>query len=202
MRLYLIRHSLTPETGKRLSSKDPTISLSPQGLAIAADLGKSLAQIPLTAIYTSPHQRCRETAAAVASGRRIRPKIDKAFVEADYGKWLGRPLKSLYRLKAWQEMLSSASRFRFPDGETLQEAQLRAVAGVEVLCDRHPDEAIAVASHGDVIKVILAYYLGIPLDLSSRIDPMAASVSIVDIPKAGSPRVLVFNYMPDPGRWL
>ena len=201
MRLLLIRHSLTPETGKRLSSQDPNISLSPQGLSIAADLGEDLAQIPLAAIYTSPHQRCRETATAVASGRQIRPKIDKAFVEADYGKWLGRPLKSLYRLKAWQEMLGSASRFRFPEGETLQEAQTRAIAGVEVLAARHPGDVIAVASHGDIIKVILAYYLGIPLDLANRIDPMPASVSIVDIPKTGSPRVPVFNYVPDPARW-
>lgn len=201
MRLYLIRHSLTPETGKRLSSQDSTISLSTQGLSIAADLGEHLAQIPLTAIYTSPHQRCRETAAAVASGRQIRPKIDKAFVEADYGKWLGRPLKTLYRLKAWPEMLASASRFRFPDGETLQEAQTRAIAGVESLCKRHPNDAVAVASHGDIIKVILAYYLGIPLDLASRIDPMPASVSIIDLPKSGSPRVPVFNYVRDPARW-
>lgn len=202
MRLYLIRHSLTPETGKRLSSLDPTISLSPQGLSIATDLGASLAEIPLAAIYTSPHQRCQETAAAVAEGRRIRPKIDRAFIEADYGKWLGRPLKSLYRLKAWQDMLNSGSRFRFPDGETLREVQARAIAGVEELCERHSSDAIAVASHGDVVKVIIAYYLGVPLDLAGRIDPMPASVSIVDIPKSGSPRVPVFNYVPDPGRWL
>lgn len=201
MRLYLIRHSLTPQTGKRLSSTDSTISLSPQGLSIATDLGQHLAQIPLAAIYTSPHQRCRETAAAIAAGRRIRPRIDEAFAEADYGKWLGRPLKSLYRLKAWQEMLGSASRFRFPEGETLHEAQTRAVSGVEALCERHPNDAIAVSSHGDIIKVILAYYLGIPLDLANRIDPMPASVSVVDIPRTGSPRVPVINYVPDPGRW-
>ncbi len=201
MRLHLIRHSLTPETGKRLSSLDPDISLSPRGQAIATELGEYLSAVPLEAIYTSPHQRCRQTAAAIARGRRIRPRIDKAFIEADYGRWLGRPLKSLYRLKAWQDLMANASRFRFPDGETLQEVQTRAVTGVENLAARHAGESIAVSSHGDVIKVILAHYLGVPLDHAHRLDPVPASVSIVVIPEVGPARVPVFNAVPDAGRW-
>ena len=201
MRLYLIRHSITPETGKRLSSVDPDIALSTEGRAIAAQLGEFLSSVPMAAVYTSPHRRCRETASAIARGRGIRPRVDRAFVEADYGKWLGRPLKSLYRLKAWQSLLANPSRFRFPDGETLQEVQSRAVAGGEALVERHPDESVAIASHGDVIKVIVAHYLGVPLDLSHRLDPAPASVSVVEIPAAGPPRMSVFNATPDAGRW-
>ncbi len=201
MRVHLIRHSITPETGKRLSSLDPDIGLSPEGERLAEELAQSLQEVTLTAIYTSPHRRCVETASAIAKGRRIRPKIDPAFAEADYGRWLGRPLKSLYRLKAWQDLMVSPSRFRFPDGETLQEVQFRAVAGIESLASRHADDTIAVASHGDVIKVIVAHYLGMPLDLSNRIDPMPASVSVVDIPSKGSPRVSILNYITDTGRW-
>lgn len=201
MRLYLIRHSLTPETGKRLSSLDSSISLSAQGMELASQLGEHLAEIPLAAVYTSPHQRCRETASAITRGRTIRPRVARAFIEADYGKWLGRPLKSLYRTKAWNELMANPSRFRFPEGESLTEIQSRAVAGVEELVSRHGEESIAIASHGDIIKVIVAHYLGIPMDLSHRIDPAPASVSIVDIPPLGQPRVPVFNYTVDTGRW-
>jgi len=201
MRLHLIRHSLTPETGKRLSSQDPNISLSEEGLAIAADLAAYLEPVPLTAIFTSPHQRCRQTALALAKGRGIRPRVDKAFIEADYGKWLGRPLKSLYKLRAWQELALNASRFRFPEGEALLEVQQRAVAGTEALATRHPDDSIAVSTHGDIVKVIVAHYAGVPLDLSYRLDPMPASVSVVHIPKSGPPSVPVFNTVSDPGRW-
>ena len=88
MRLHLIRHSLTPETGKRLSSLDPDISLSVEGQSMAEELGEFLSAIPLAAVYTSPHRRCRETASAITNGRSIRPRRDDAFVEADYGKWL------------------------------------------------------------------------------------------------------------------
>jgi probable phosphoglycerate mutase len=201
MRLHLIRHSLTYETGKRLSSKDPDIPLSPAGRTIADVLAGYLSSVELAAIYTSPHQRCRETASAIAKGRRIRPRTDRAFEEADYGKWLGRPLKSLYRLKAWQDLHANASRFRFPDGETLHELQVRAIAGVDALSAKHPDDAVAVTSHGDTIKVILAHYLGMPLDLSHRIEVLPASVSIVDLPKAGPVQVTVVNAVADPGRW-
>ena len=201
MRLHLIRHSLTPETGKRLSSVDPEISLSEPGQTLADELGAYLAPVPLTAVYTSPHQRCRQTAAAIARGRGIRTRIDRAFVEADYGKWLGRPLKSLYRLKAWQDLLANPSRFRFPDGETLHDAQQRAVAGVETLLARHPDEQVAVATHGDIVKVIVAHYAGIPLDLSGRINPAPASVTVLDVPRQGSAHLVAFNAAADAGRW-
>lgn len=201
MRVHLIRHSLTSETGKRLSSLDPDISLSPEGLSRAEELGRSLAAVPLRAVYTSPYRRCVETAAAITRGRRIRPRVTPAFVEADYGRWLGRPLKSLYRLKAWQHLMASPTRFRFPDGETLQEVQNRAVAGVEALAQKHADDTIAISSHGDVIKVILTHYLGVPLDLSHRIDVLPASVSVVDISDRGMPRVPVVNYTADIGRW-
>jgi len=200
VRILLIRHSLTPETGKRLSSTDPDIPLSPEGRSLAEALGSSLAAVPLNAVYTSPHRRCVETATAVAKGRRLRPRVNRSFVEADYGKWLGRPLKSLYRLKAWQELMLTPSRFRFPDGETLQEVQDRAVNGIESLASKHADGAIAISTHGDVVKVILAYYLGVPLDLSHRIDPMPASVSVVDVSGA-MPRVPVVNFTTDTGRW-
>ena len=168
---------------------------------MAVVIASHLAPLQLAAIYTSPMERCRETASAIARGRSIRPRTEKAFIEADYGSWSGRSLRSLYRLKAWGRLMSSASRFRFPEGETLGEVQHRAVAAVERLGDRHRGEAVAVASHSDVIRAILAHYLGMPLDLIHRIDVLPASVSIVDLHESGAVRVPVVNHVVDPGRW-
>jgi broad specificity phosphatase PhoE len=201
MRLYLIRHAVTPETGKRLSSLDPDISLSAAGQAMAKELGKHLSPIQFDAIYSSPVQRCRETASAVATGRKLRVRSDKAFTEADFGTWLGRPLRSLYKLKAWQELMTSASRFRFPEGETLEEVQRRSVAGVERLAVQHKNSTIAVATHADVIRVVLAHYLGMPLDLVHRLDAGPASVSVIDLHPSGPVQVPMMNHMGDPGRW-
>lgn len=201
MRLYLIRHAVTAETGRRLSGRIPGITLSSEGREMAAALAEHLASVPFKAIYSSPIERCRETADIVAAGRRIRPRVDKAFIETEYGKWSGRSLKSLYKLKAWGSLMASASRFRFPEGETLEEVQRRAVAGVEQLAHKHHNSTVAVASHADVIRAVLAHYLGTPLDLIHRIDVLPASVSTIDLHPSGAVRVPVVNHVADPGRW-
>ncbi len=201
MRLYLIRHAVTAETGKRLSSKDPKIPLSAAGKQMATDLAEHLSSLALQSLYTSPMTRCRQTIAPLAAARGIPIRADKDFVEADYGKWLGRPLASVSKLKAWVSLMTSPSRFRFPDGDTLAEVQQRAVAAVERLAYAHQGESVAVGSHADVIRVILANYLGAPLDLIHRINIAPASVSIVDLHHSGRVLVPVINHVADPGTW-
>jgi probable phosphoglycerate mutase len=201
MRLHLIRHAVTAETGKRLSSKDPAIPLSAAGLAMAQALAEQLSAVDLQEIYTSPMARCRQTVAPLATARGIRIRVDKSFVEADYGKWLGRPLPSVFKLKSWGNLMAAPSRFRFPEGETLREVQSRAVAAVERLADKHRGESIALGSHADVIRVILAQYLGTPLDLIHRLNVYPASVSIVELHPGGHVLVPVVNHVADPGIW-
>ena len=201
MRLYLIRHAVTAETGKRLSSADPDIRLSSAGESMVAQLVEHLAVVELAAVYSSPVERCRQTVTPLATQRGLRTRTVKDLVEADYGTWLGRPLRSVFKLKAWDRLMSSPARFRFPEGETLSEVQRRAVAAVERLADQHRGQSIAVGSHADVIRVILANYLGMPLDLIHRINVQPASVSIVDLAESGEVHVPVVNHVADPGSW-
>jgi broad specificity phosphatase PhoE len=63
---------------------------------------------------------------------------------------------------------------------------------IERLCSLHPDQTVALVSHGDVIKAALTHYLGVSLDLSQRIEISPASVSIVRIAPYG-PEVLLIN---------
>jgi broad specificity phosphatase PhoE len=198
MRVYLIRHAVTAETGRKLSGRTPGIDLSADGEAMAQTLADQLRSTRFESIYTSPIERCRQTAGFIAAGRNMRPRTTKAFIEADYGQWTGRTLKSLYRLKTWAGLMRSASQFRFPQGETLFEVQQRAVGEIEHLAQQHRRN-VAIVSHADVIRTALAWYLGAPLDLFHRLDVLPASVSIVDV---GPPvRVPVINHVADPGRW-
>jgi broad specificity phosphatase PhoE len=109
MRILLLRHAPTGETGKTLTGRLPGVSLSPAGIAMAEELADSLADTRLSAVYTSPIERCRETAALVGRRQGMRARVRSAFIEADYGSWSGRPLKSLYRLKAWQQLMANRS---------------------------------------------------------------------------------------------
>ena len=92
---------------------------------------------------------------------------------------------------------SYPSIFRFPGGETLREVQARGVATIEQLRATHPDQVIAVFSHGDVIRTVLAHYLGVPLDLFQRIAIATASVSVLGF-FDGRPMVLGVNYLAEP----
>jgi broad specificity phosphatase PhoE len=90
--------------------------------------------------------------------------------------------------------MAGAPRFRFPQGETLDEVRIRAVGATEGLAGSLPAGAVAiVVSHADVIRVLLAHYLGMSLDLVHRLRVAPASVSVVELPSQGTPLVSVVN---------
>jgi probable phosphoglycerate mutase len=189
----LIRHAPTPETGKKLTGRLPGVGLAAPGREAAQAASEALAGLPFTAVYTSPLMRCRETARIVAAPHGLRPIPYQSLIEVDYGTWSGRSLGSLKRTKAWRSLLRAPSRFRFPGGERLGEVAARSVAACEDLAAAHPDETIAVVSHGDVIKSAVAGFLGVPADLAHRLVISPASWSIVDLPPQGTPMVLAVN---------
>jgi probable phosphoglycerate mutase len=117
-------------------------------------------------------------------------------MEVDYGEWQGGDLKELAKAPEWQLVQHYPSSFRFPGGESLREVQSRTVALVERLCDRHPDQAVAVFSHGDVIRTTVAHYMGTPLDLFQRVVISTASVSAIAFHNR-RPAVLFVNHLAD-----
>ena len=112
--------------------------------------------------------------------------------ELDFGDWTNQKLADLHRRDEWREFNGFRSGSRIPNGEAMIEVQCRALRLIERLCTLHPTEMIALVTHGDMIKAMLAYYLGVPLDLFQRIEISPASVSIVRIEPYG-PQVLLVN---------
>jgi probable phosphomutase (TIGR03848 family) len=178
--VLLVRHGLTAATGTVLSGRTPGLHLSEAGQQQATTLAQRLAQVPLTAIVSSPLERCQETAAALLDGRKVAVETDDRFVEVDYGEWTGRPLKDLAKEALWKVVQQHPSAARFPGGESLAANQARAVAAVREWNARLGDKAVyVVCSHGDVIKAILADALGLHLDQFQRIMVNPCSVSVV-----------------------
>ena len=200
-RVLLVRHAPTPETGKKLTGRLPGVSLDGAGVEIARRTAERLASVKLAAVYSSPIERTWETALEIARPRGLDPIREDGVVEVDYGDWSGRTLKSLYPLKAWKTVQSTPSRMTFPHGENLADAQRRAVAAVDRLARAHQKHTIAVVTHADIIKAVAAHYLGTPLDLFQRIGVSPASVTVIDIPKEGSPVVVAVNTNGDPTTW-
>jgi probable phosphoglycerate mutase len=188
----LIRHGLTSSTGVRLAGWTPGVHLSDPGREQAAELVARLEGLPLAAIYSSPLERCRETAAPLARARGRSVAVRKDLGEVRYGTWTNRPLKQLARTKLWRRVQTVPSGVRFPEGESLLEVQTRAVTALQVIAARHPKSAVAVFSHADVIKLLVAHFSGAHIDTFQRLVIDPASVSAIAV-SGGVPRLLRVN---------
>jgi probable phosphoglycerate mutase len=121
----------------------------------------------------------------LASPRGMAVELNEGILEIDFGAWAGQKLDDLRKDPLWSGVIHAPSVTRFPGGETLLEAQQRAVAAIGALGAKEPEGVVAVVSHADIIKAVLAHYSGIHLDLFQRIVVSPASVSIVDLGSGG-----------------
>lgn len=179
---YLIRHGHNEYVGKgKLAGRLKGIHLSQLGTSQAQALAQNLATVKFAAIYASPLDRTMETAKPIAESQGLEVIPREGLLEIGYGRWQGQSLKSLRRRKLWPIIQLAPSLARFPDGESFTQAQARIVAELEDLRSIHPSPKAKVACvfHSDPIKVALAYFAGIPLDLFQRLIIEPASVSIL-----------------------
>lgn len=179
--LLLARHGLTEMTGPVLAGWTPGVHLDERGRRQAAELAERIAVVPLDTIVASPLERCQETARAVLAGRAgVELHTDERFGEVKYGDWTGRPLEELAKEDLWKVVQAHPSAARFPGGESLAEAQHRAVAAVREWNDRlGPKATYLVCSHGDIIKSIVADALGLHLDQFQRIQADPAALTVI-----------------------
>jgi probable phosphomutase (TIGR03848 family) len=184
--LLLVRHGLTPMTGGVLAGHTPDVHLDDRGRRQAVAVAARIAALPVTAIVTSPLDRCMETAETIATAQREAGRdpqwhVDEGIVECRYGDWTGKELKALAKDPMWKIVQTQPSAARFPGGESLAEVSARAVSTVRAWDERLGPDAIWVAcSHGDVIKAILADALGLHLDQFQRIAVDPCSVSVIN----------------------
>jgi probable phosphomutase (TIGR03848 family) len=187
--LLLLRHGLTAMTGPVLAGRTPGVHLDKRGEEQAAAVAERIGAVPLTAIVSSPLDRCFETATFVQvaqhrmqedTGRNLEVVNDDRLIECGYGDWTGKPIKELAKDPMWKVVQAQPSAARFPNGEPLADVSARAVAAVREWDAKLGADAVWVAcSHGDVIKAILADALGLHLDQFQRIVVDPCSVSVI-----------------------
>jgi len=184
--LLLIRHAVTETTGQRLSA--PDLALSAQGHEDAARLAERLHEVPLAAIYSSPLQRCLETAAPLAEAKGLEVRTVNDLRDTEYGDWSGRSLRQVGRTKLWRALRERPSAVRFPGGETLAEVQARAVRGLDDIVAAHAKGLVAVVCHADVVRLALMHLIGLHIDFIERVSVAPASVSVISV-GSGAPRL-------------
>lgn len=177
--ILLVRHAQADHRAGYLYGRTPGVRLSDTGREQAKRLAVRLEPVKLRAIYSSPMERCLETAEAVAAGRRLDIRIEEGLNEVEYGKWRGRSFKSLAKTKLWRTVQRVPSHATFPEGESVLQMQQRGVEAIEAIRARHRRGAVGVFSHADMIKAIVAHYLGMHIDLFQRLVIDLASVTTI-----------------------
>ena len=189
----LVRHGLTPTTGKVLPGRAAGLHLAEAGQAQAQAAAERIAALKqVDAVYSSPLERARETAAPIGKARGQKVQIDKGLLECDFGDWTGVELKKLMKLSEWNTVQRAPSTFRFPNGESFTEMQTRMVSTLDRLRATHDGGVVVCVSHADTIKAAVAHAMGTHIDLFQRIVISPCSVTAIAY-SPGGPVVLTVN---------
>lgn len=183
--ILLIRHARSSANASGvLAGRAKGVHLDNQGKEQSKRLALALTNVPLTRLISSPLERCMETARFIAAAH---PKLsiekDSDLMEMDYGSWSGQKLSVLAKRKEWKSIQVTPSLVRFPQGESFMEMNARVNQAITNIFTEHSKSKsrniVAVFTHGDVIKAIIAHSLGLHLDAFQKIVVDPASVSVV-----------------------
>jgi probable phosphomutase (TIGR03848 family) len=191
--VLFVRHGQTPTTGKVLPGRTPGLHLADEGRAQAEAAALRIAELKrVDAVYASPLERAKETAAPIGAARGLKVQTERGLMECDFGEWTGGELKALMKLPEWRTVQRYPSGFQFPGGESFTDMQTRIVDAIARLRAKHAGGVVVAVSHADPIKAAVAHALGTHLDLFQRIVISTCSITAVAYGESG-PTVLTVN---------
>lgn len=183
LRLVLVRHAETAYNSAGMVQGKADHPLTALGARQAEAAGAVLAREPLDAVYTSPLQRARSTAEAIAAPHALHVRCDGALTEMDIGAMeglRGPELRARYPefMAAW--LSDAAATTPMPGGESLAQVQTRACAALAGILEAHAQGMVAVVSHNFLLLTLLCYVLDMPLVRFRRLRLHVAGLSMVE----------------------
>ena len=166
MTIYIIRHAEKEYGGfynPDLRHQDEPINQ--RGREQARKLWSYLSDKQISAIYVSAYQRTRQTIEYVAEQSGISPIVDARLNEIDNGV-LDNLSEEDVRQKFpdfWKVYRVRSADFRFPGGETGEEACSRIAGFLEEKRQQHGNENIVFVSHEGLIRQLMCYLMNIPV---------------------------------------
>lgn len=195
--LLFVRHAAHDDVGRYLAGRMKGIHLGPAGRRQAARLAQRLEREKAQRVLSSPRERARETAAAVAAACSLPPaEVSDALDEIDFGRWGGSTFTELEPDEDWRRWNSHRSLAATPAGETMLDVQRR-VVGLMLDLAKDSEGATVLVSHGDVIKAAVSHVLGLPIDAWPRFDIAPASITSVLIDQSGARLGTLNEIVPD-----
>jgi len=194
--ILLIRHGNNDFMQKGLAGRLPGVHLNESGRQQAYSLAGKLAGAPIKAIYSSPMERALETARPLAEVKGLAVLERPGFIEMDYGDWQGKTFKQLKRLKLWKLLMKDPAQVRFPGGESICEAQERARLELENIAAEYGDkDLLAFFTHSDIIRLLAAHFLEMPLRAYHKLSAYPASITILFLNKENQVHLSTINHV-------
>ena len=119
----------------------------------------------LDAIYSSDLSRAVKTAEPFAKAFGLEINTTTALRELDVGNWTLQLVSEVEKndpenMRAYRECIGT---FRFPGGESFEEARDRAIKKIDEIAKDHDGQTVLLVSHGGTIRTVIAHWLGYPM---------------------------------------
>jgi broad specificity phosphatase PhoE len=190
--LFLVRHGLTDwnEEGRLLGRID--IGLNARGQAQASELARSFRDVPVARVVSSPQRRAQETAQPIADALGLALETEPGVDEVWLGRWQGKKLEELHGDPDLERYRQDPT-YECDAIEPASNVQQRMVDVVERLREENRSQSVVVVSHGDPLRLVLAFYLSLHLGDFRRLTSDNASVSVLCWGR-GRPRLIGLNW--------
>jgi ribonuclease H / adenosylcobalamin/alpha-ribazole phosphatase len=183
----LLRHGQTAMSTERRFAGRADIALTKEGTRQATSAARRLAKSGIDIIVTSPLQRARRTAEAVAEATGAAMEVDDDLIEADFGAWEGLTFAEAGQrwpaeLAAWMASPDAAP----PEGESFAMVALRVLGALDRLLDAHRHRKAVIVSHVTPIKTLVCRALLAPPEAMFRMNLDVASLCHIDCFDSGA----------------
>lgn len=193
--LILVRHGHVEGIHPERFRGRIDLPLTPLGREQAAATAAFIAtNWPASAIYFSPLERCRDTAAAIGQAQGLRAQPLPQLIDIDYGKWQGRERDEVKssepeRFAAWMEQ----PHLTVIDGaETLQDVQARLARALDHMRGAHPGGTVIAVGHDSTNRVFLTLALDLPLSRYWHLQQDPCAINVLRFDRQGC-RVVALN---------
>jgi broad specificity phosphatase PhoE len=180
MKIYVVRHGETAWNKEEVFRGRKDIPLNDTGIRQAERTGAFFADKEVSAIYSSPLARARQTASAIGEARRLPVKVDDAFIDMDFGTWEGLSLAAVQQrfpqpLETWR---NSPHRFRIQGAETLAQVRKRVRRGLQEAMVDGP--AVVIVTHRVICKLLVLKFLDVSNRFFWKIKCDPASITLAE----------------------
>ena len=194
-RVWLVRHGQPAEEAHQRCYGSLDVGLSETGRAQMSQAAQYLETEPISAIYTSPRSRSRESAVLLAASRSRPVEVVLDFREIDFGDFEGLAYGEIAarypdRYRQWME---TPTQIRFPNGESFAEMRVRVLRAFDRIQRERDGQTVAIVSHGGVNRILIANALQMPDECIFRLAQDYAAINLL-VMMEGVPSVQLVNY--------